>query len=246
MNESSARESEVTAETPVKPPASEAGAARNDQGCCSHLRVSYRTREEGVGHVVTAWWECDSGCGARFTVAPPASEAGHREDSDEGLDPLPPATLAETPAWDALVERIAEELYHSDCFPEHGPVGARKPHTFAQMPESTASEYRHMARCVMPVVEEHIRALVWAKAEAEALVMSHEGRLERAEQRVRDLEGALERVKRHRLFRTMFESAPCILCGYSGPGYYQPDAHPCAKVYHAALRGTGEGSNAPQ
>ena len=74
------------------------------------------------------------------------------------------------------------------------------------------------------------------------LADAEQERAKAAEQRVRDLEAALERVKRHRLFRTMFESAPCILCGYNGPGYYQPDAHPCAKVYHAALRGTGEGN----
>ena len=77
---------------------------------------------------------------------------------------------------------------------------------------------------------------------AMGLADAEQERAKAAEQRVRELEAALDRVKRHRLFRTMFESAPCILCGYNGHDYYQPEAHPCAKVYHAALRGTGEGN----
>lgn len=27
-------------------------------------------------------------------------------------------------------------------------------------------------------------------------------------------------------------SPPCFVCGYNGPGYYQPDKHPCAKRHH--------------
>ena len=29
-----------------------------------------------------------------------------------------------------------------------------------------------------------------------------------------------------------FERAPCYLCGYNGPGYFQPNLHPCASRYH--------------
>jgi hypothetical protein len=25
---------------------------------------------------------------------------------------------------------------------------------------------------------------------------------------------------------------PCFLCGYNGPGYYQPEHHPCADRHH--------------
>lgn len=28
--------------------------------------------------------------------------------------------------------------------------------------------------------------------------------------------------------------APCFVCGYNGPGYFQPDKHPCAARHHAA------------
>lgn len=33
--------------------------------------------------------------------------------------------------------------------------------------------------------------------------------------------------------RKRFEQAPCYLCEYNGPGYYQPATHPCAARYHA-------------
>jgi cytochrome c len=29
-----------------------------------------------------------------------------------------------------------------------------------------------------------------------------------------------------------FEEGNCPICGYNGPGYFQPDKHPCAKYYH--------------
>lgn len=30
--------------------------------------------------------------------------------------------------------------------------------------------------------------------------------------------------------------APCSKCGYNGPGYFQPDTHPCAAAHHAPER----------
>ena len=35
-----------------------------------------------------------------------------------------------------------------------------------------------------------------------------------------------------------FACAPCYLCGYNGAGYYQPDTHPCATLFHAAEKET--------
>ena len=32
-----------------------------------------------------------------------------------------------------------------------------------------------------------------------------------------------------------FHNAPCPCCDYNGPGYYQPETHPCAAMYHAAV-----------
>lgn len=34
--------------------------------------------------------------------------------------------------------------------------------------------------------------------------------------------------------RKRFESAPCYICGYNGPGYFQTKTHSCAAAYHAA------------
>jgi hypothetical protein len=35
-----------------------------------------------------------------------------------------------------------------------------------------------------------------------------------------------------RIDKRRFAKAPCYLCGYNGPGYYQPNTHPCAAKYH--------------
>jgi len=32
--------------------------------------------------------------------------------------------------------------------------------------------------------------------------------------------------------RARFEKAPCYLCGYNGPEYFQPEQHLCAERYH--------------
>ena len=32
--------------------------------------------------------------------------------------------------------------------------------------------------------------------------------------------------------RLLFGDAPCFLCGYSGPGYFQTATHPCAARFH--------------
>jgi hypothetical protein len=32
--------------------------------------------------------------------------------------------------------------------------------------------------------------------------------------------------------KARFLTAPCYICGYNGPGYFQPETHPCAKEFH--------------
>lgn len=39
--------------------------------------------------------------------------------------------------------------------------------------------------------------------------------------------------------RARFRKAPCYLCGYNGAGYFQPETHPCAALYHAAQQQGG-------
>lgn len=33
--------------------------------------------------------------------------------------------------------------------------------------------------------------------------------------------------------RRFSDEPPCYLCGYNGPGYFQPETHKCAELYHA-------------
>lgn len=33
-----------------------------------------------------------------------------------------------------------------------------------------------------------------------------------------------------------FGTPPCPICDYNGEGYFQPDKHPCATMYHAARK----------
>lgn len=30
--------------------------------------------------------------------------------------------------------------------------------------------------------------------------------------------------------------SPCFCCGYNGPGFYQPETHPCAERHHKLYR----------
>ena len=34
---------------------------------------------------------------------------------------------------------------------------------------------------------------------------------------------------------------PCFFCGYDGPGYFQPNHHPCARRHHAAIAAAMKG-----
>ena len=42
-----------------------------ERAACAHLCVSWRTKQI-EGGLTTGWWECDSGCGMRFTTVPHA------------------------------------------------------------------------------------------------------------------------------------------------------------------------------
>jgi len=40
--------------------------------------------------------------------------------------------------------------------------------------------------------------------------------------------------REERIDTKRFAEAPCHLCGYNGPDYYQPSTHPCAARFHSA------------
>ncbi len=47
--------------------------------------------------------------------------------------------------------------------------------------------------------------------------------------------GHLVEVRPDGIDRKRFHTAPCYLCGYNGHGYFQPQTHPCAAVFHDQL-----------
>lgn len=50
------------------------------------------------------------------------------------------------------------------------------------------------------------------------------------------LRGEIERLEDMLFSSGAMEAAPCFCCGYNGPGYYQPDKHPCATRHHKLAR----------
>ncbi len=55
------------------------------------------------------------------------------------------------------------------------------------------------------------------------------------ERNVLRLIAEVERYKKRLFEMGAMEEAPCIFCDYNGPGYFQPDTHPCAALHHAAM-----------
>ena len=51
-----------------------------------------------------------------------------------------------------------------------------------------------------------------------------------AADRIEALEDELFKIGR-------MDDSPCFVCGYNGPNYYQPLAHPCAERHHALNKG---------
>jgi hypothetical protein len=49
---------------------------------------------------------------------------------------------------------------------------------------------------------------------------------------LREAWGEIDRLKGSIVKTKRFEQGNCPICGYNGPGYFQPDKHPCAKYYH--------------
>jgi hypothetical protein len=85
--------------------------------------------------------------------------------------------------------------------------------------EESATEWQQRAAM-------HIERLeVWLRAEVDA-------------ERIRKTAEA--KALREALLRRGLSGAPCDVCGYAGPGYWQPDTHACVAA-RAALAGKAEG-----
>lgn len=55
-------------------------------------------------------------------------------------------------------------------------------------------------------------------------------------------EGEIERLRGAILADHRFSEAPCPACQYNGPGYFQPDTHPCSAAWHAAIKARNPGN----
>lgn len=51
----------------------------------------------------------------------------------------------------------------------------------------------------------------------------------------------MEREEKNINVERFRDNPPCYLCGYNGPGYFQPEQHKCAAYYHAAIKAIEEG-----
>lgn len=70
---------------------------------------------------------------------------------------------------------------------------------------------------------------------------THATKLAARDARVVQLQEKLQQFLPKLIDNKQFEQAPCYLCGYNGPNYYQPDVHFCAKQYQKqqAMNGGG-------
>lgn len=49
---------------------------------------------------------------------------------------------------------------------------------------------------------------------------------------VKELKKKIKRFENMLFERGAMAESPCFICGYNGPGYYNPNNHPCAKRHH--------------
>ena len=85
------------------------------------------------------------------------------------------------------------------------------------------------------ITESACRAIL--RSALDAKDAEHKAELEKLRARVVEMEAENGRLK-GRIdgleIAICMGDAPCKKCGYNGPGYYQPDKHPCAAEYHSA------------
>ena len=77
-------------------------------------------------------------------------------------------------------------------------------------------------------------------ARCEEIIVNYQSQLATQAERVKGLEGALDKLLPPIIDNKMFEQAPCYRCGYNGPLYFQPDTHKCAEKYHKQQQALNE------
>ena len=51
-----------------------------------------------------------------------------------------------------------------------------------------------------------------------------------AQKRIAELERDNQRLREAVIKAGLHRQSPCVLCGYNGPEYYQPETHKCAAL----------------
>ena len=57
---------------------------------------------------------------------------------------------------------------------------------------------------------------------------------------IKHLKNRIKELEDKLIARGFMHRAPCFICGYEGPGYYNPFIHPCAKRHHVLCKHTGD------
>jgi len=67
------------------------------------------------------------------------------------------------------------------------------------------------------------------------LASKHESERDELTKQLADLRGDRDTLAARLAADHRFSEAPCPICDYNGPGYFQPSTHPCAAMFHAAM-----------
>lgn len=54
---------------------------------------------------------------------------------------------------------------------------------------------------------------------------------------IKELKGQKKRLENMLFKLDVMNDAPCFICGYKGPGYFQPSQHRCAGRHHKLFPG---------
>jgi len=112
---------------------------QTERPMCAHLHVSWRTKQDGI--FTRGWWECDSGCGARFL---PGTYGMRRSHSSEAQ--LEAAKAREEAGPRPQVRQFADLMEARLKANDHkgGWRGERLPYLLRRLREETDELYEAM------------------------------------------------------------------------------------------------------
>jgi hypothetical protein len=92
-------------------------------------------------------------------------------------------------------------------------------------------EINRESRCISGTLDDNYAALEYKCSAQAELIASLQASLKESEERVAGLLGENKRLLGHCFKSGLMSKAPCFNCGYNGPGYFNPETHPCAKFH---------------